>query len=306
MALPVGQDADAARHAELPLPRVAARAGALHVRRRHGVPRGHRARGVCRARSRYRSPGCSRPSCSAPALAWVFFSTPELFPAEDLALRGDALPRRVDVHHGVPDARAHHPLQEARRHDDGHRGARRGRDRRRDRVVPARRGARELRRQLEPRAGEHRRRRGLRGPRAADRPAAARAGAVVAGSERLRSPRRALSSGSRSWRWAPGSPICIGLHAVFGAFVMGAAMPRGVVARDLIGRIQPLTVALLLPLFFTYSGLNTKIAPAQHGLPLADVRRGARRRRARQGRGLLAGGACHGHRRTAKRSASAR
>ena len=51
----------------------------------------------------------------------------------------------------------------------------------------------------------------------------------------------------------------VGLHAVFGAFVMGAAMPRGVVARDLIARIQPLTVALLLPLFFTYSGLNTKI-----------------------------------------------
>lgn len=51
----------------------------------------------------------------------------------------------------------------------------------------------------------------------------------------------------------------IGLHAVFGAFVMGAAMPRGVMSRDLIGRIQPLTVALLLPLFFTYSGLNTKI-----------------------------------------------
>jgi len=52
----------------------------------------------------------------------------------------------------------------------------------------------------------------------------------------------------------------IGLHAVFGAFVMGAAMPRGIVTRDLIGRIQPLTVALLLPLFFTYSGLNTKIS----------------------------------------------
>jgi Kef-type K+ transport system membrane component KefB len=51
----------------------------------------------------------------------------------------------------------------------------------------------------------------------------------------------------------------IGLHAVFGAFVMGAAMPRGIVARDMIGRIQPLTVALLLPLFFAYSGLNTKI-----------------------------------------------
>ena len=49
------------------------------------------------------------------------------------------------------------------------------------------------------------------------------------------------------------------LHAVFGAFVMGAAMPRGEITRDLIARIQPLTVALLLPLFFTYSGLNTRI-----------------------------------------------
>src|SRR4051812_30656189 len=58
----------------------------------------------------------------------------------------------------------------------------------------------------------------------------------------------------------------IGLHAVFGAFVMGAAMPRGVVARDMIGRIQPLTLALLLPLFFTYSGLNTKIGLLNTGL----------------------------------------
>lgn len=51
----------------------------------------------------------------------------------------------------------------------------------------------------------------------------------------------------------------IGLHAVFGAFVMGMAMPRGLVAKALIERIQPLTVALLLPMFFTYSGLNTRI-----------------------------------------------
>jgi K+:H+ antiporter len=57
----------------------------------------------------------------------------------------------------------------------------------------------------------------------------------------------------------------IGLHAVFGAFVIGAAMPSGVVVRDLIGRIQPLTVALLLPLFFTYSGLNTKIGLLNSG-----------------------------------------
>lgn len=51
----------------------------------------------------------------------------------------------------------------------------------------------------------------------------------------------------------------IGLHAVFGAFIMGIAMPRGLVANALMDRIQPLTVALLLPLFFTYSGLNTQI-----------------------------------------------
>jgi Kef-type K+ transport system membrane component KefB len=57
----------------------------------------------------------------------------------------------------------------------------------------------------------------------------------------------------------------IGLHAVFGAFVMGAAMPRGAVVRDMIGRIQPLTVALLLPLYFTYSGLNTKIGLLNSG-----------------------------------------
>ena len=51
----------------------------------------------------------------------------------------------------------------------------------------------------------------------------------------------------------------IQLHAVFGAFVVGAMMPRGAMQRDLIERVQPLTVALLLPLFFTYSGLNTRI-----------------------------------------------
>jgi Kef-type K+ transport system membrane component KefB len=51
----------------------------------------------------------------------------------------------------------------------------------------------------------------------------------------------------------------IGLHAVFGAFTMGAAMPRGVVAKALVDRIQPFSVAVLLPFFFTYSGLNTQI-----------------------------------------------
>ena len=51
----------------------------------------------------------------------------------------------------------------------------------------------------------------------------------------------------------------IGLHGVFGAFIMGVAMPRGLLTKTLIERVQPLTVALLLPLFFTYSGLNTQM-----------------------------------------------
>jgi len=49
------------------------------------------------------------------------------------------------------------------------------------------------------------------------------------------------------------------LHAVFGAFIAGATIPRHGVNRQVIERIQPLTVALLLPLFFTYSGLNTRL-----------------------------------------------
>jgi Kef-type K+ transport system membrane component KefB len=36
-------------------------------------------------------------------------------------------------------------------------------------------------------------------------------------------------------------------------------MPRGRICEDAITRIEPLTMALLLPLFFTFSGLNTRI-----------------------------------------------
>lgn len=49
------------------------------------------------------------------------------------------------------------------------------------------------------------------------------------------------------------------IHAVFGAFVMGLAMPRGKFAELLHRFIHPLTTALLVPCFFVYSGLNTKI-----------------------------------------------
>jgi Kef-type K+ transport system membrane component KefB len=51
----------------------------------------------------------------------------------------------------------------------------------------------------------------------------------------------------------------IHLHAVFGAFLIGTAIPRGQIHLGVVDRVQPLTVALFLPLFFTYSGLNTRI-----------------------------------------------
>jgi Kef-type K+ transport system membrane component KefB len=51
----------------------------------------------------------------------------------------------------------------------------------------------------------------------------------------------------------------IQIYAVFGAFIMGIAMPRGKFASELHRLMYPLTTALLLPVFFIYSGLNTKI-----------------------------------------------
>ena len=51
----------------------------------------------------------------------------------------------------------------------------------------------------------------------------------------------------------------IGIYAVFGGFVAGAVMPRGDFAREIHQRTEMLTTSLLLPIFFVFSGLNTKI-----------------------------------------------
>lgn len=52
----------------------------------------------------------------------------------------------------------------------------------------------------------------------------------------------------------------IGVHAVFGGFILGIAMPRGIFAEDLRRKLQPMTVVFLLPMFFVFSGLNTKLS----------------------------------------------
>ena len=51
----------------------------------------------------------------------------------------------------------------------------------------------------------------------------------------------------------------IGVHAVFGAFVAGAVMPRGRLVEQIRQSFEPMTVTVLLPVFFVYAGLNTRI-----------------------------------------------
>ena len=51
----------------------------------------------------------------------------------------------------------------------------------------------------------------------------------------------------------------IGIHSVFGAFLIGCAVPRGMTGEALKKQIEPLTLCLLVPLFFAYSGLNTRL-----------------------------------------------
>jgi Kef-type K+ transport system membrane component KefB/nucleotide-binding universal stress UspA family protein len=52
----------------------------------------------------------------------------------------------------------------------------------------------------------------------------------------------------------------IGIHALFGAFLFGAIFPKeGGLAEALIEKLETVSVVLLLPVFFAYSGLRTQI-----------------------------------------------
>ncbi|MEV0174211.1 cation:proton antiporter [Streptomyces sp. NPDC050803] len=50
----------------------------------------------------------------------------------------------------------------------------------------------------------------------------------------------------------------IDLYAVFGAFCIGMAMPRSEASERLVRTVQSVTQVLFVPMFFTYSGLNTE------------------------------------------------
>jgi Kef-type K+ transport system membrane component KefB len=52
----------------------------------------------------------------------------------------------------------------------------------------------------------------------------------------------------------------IGIHAIFGAFILGAIIPpRSSLARDLTGKLEDFVIVFLLPAFFAYTGLRTQI-----------------------------------------------
>src|SRR5205823_2002019 len=58
----------------------------------------------------------------------------------------------------------------------------------------------------------------------------------------------------------------IGIHALFGAFLMGAVMPKGTkFVRHLSDKLEDYTVVFLLPIFFAYTGLKTQINLLNHG-----------------------------------------
>lgn len=53
----------------------------------------------------------------------------------------------------------------------------------------------------------------------------------------------------------------LGIHALFGAFLAGAVMPKErALIRALTARLEDVTVVLLLPLFFAFTGLRTSIS----------------------------------------------
>lgn len=52
----------------------------------------------------------------------------------------------------------------------------------------------------------------------------------------------------------------IQLYAVFGAFCVGMAMPRTEAAERVVRATQPVTQVVFVPMFFVYSGLNTRFS----------------------------------------------
>lgn len=57
----------------------------------------------------------------------------------------------------------------------------------------------------------------------------------------------------------------IGIHALFGAFLIGLVIPKGVLSERLTERLEDTVTVILVPLFFAYSGLRTEIGLVDTG-----------------------------------------
>jgi len=64
----------------------------------------------------------------------------------------------------------------------------------------------------------------------------------------------------------------IGIHALFGAFLLGVVTPHdSAVAQELRKRLEDFVVVLALPVFFAYSGLRTRIGLFDHPAQWLDL-----------------------------------
>ena len=63
-----------------------------------------------------------------------------------------------------------------------------------------------------------------------------------------------------------------GIHALFGAFLAGVVWPRGTTkAHNFAEKIEPVAMAILIPLFFSYTGLRTNIGALAGSLWLTTL-----------------------------------
>ncbi|MEV6829784.1 cation:proton antiporter [Amycolatopsis sp. NPDC051102] len=83
--------------------------------------------------------------------------------------------------------------------------------------------------------------------------------AKAMGSERISADQKMLITALTLFAAAWFTDI-IGLYAVFGAFCVGIVFPRVPAADAVLAKIMPIGRIVFLPLFFTYSGLNTRFA----------------------------------------------
>jgi nucleotide-binding universal stress UspA family protein len=52
----------------------------------------------------------------------------------------------------------------------------------------------------------------------------------------------------------------IGIHAIFGAFMLGAVLPKHTLfTRELVDKVEDFAIVFLLPIYFAYTGLRTRI-----------------------------------------------